>query len=559
MLEGSAFEIKYERGRIRIDLSAALPCPKTEFKKLLSAVDLSGDPAAYADELNAYIRQQYEAAKQREESEKLDSMKKEAAKEAKKFAALNEVLVKIYSCEAIQDAQRKEDPKMKKTIVYSYCAEYGKRTVKPYLNGYSFQFAGIDFSVYRRDSKSSWIILCADCGMQCAAADKKDQIIEAVKKILPRLMEARSKAQYKEYMKHFDSLMIEAGYKEAQPEEAANDEQPDLISEDPASTKAADSTEAQPEEKQEAAQEKTQPDKEAKQRRKKSVKFCGSSVNMEKLLSMFSVIYDYLYENNNNHPFYHAAVNAFDDLLSSMYADIVAVFNEYRQDYISSDREAAAFVIALHSIAGSDIPKTDRDSRKEEAEREALVAAAFARYDMFTDDLKNKYKRGFITYDELEKELVEYHLNALRQEAEAAEKEDPGQPEAAEEDSKPDLPEEKDYSIIDSTIKDGIINAFMHSRISAEEMHSLLEEAYAAATAAEEKTIMPQEAAEQPQDEGSAAAVREAAYAGKNDCRAFYASQEADSTAGKKKDPAAQYNSRTHYSSSRKPEYMDSS
>jgi len=712
MIQEGIFSIEYDRGRMRINLSDVLPCPKTEFKKVLSAVDLAADPAAYADELNGYIRQQYEAAKQREEAETWIPNKKAAAQEAKKYAALNEVLVKKYDCSAV-DAAQEEQPKMKKAIVYAFCAENGKQIVKPYLNGYTFQLVGYDFSVFRKDAKDLWHILLSESGVQCAEVYKKTEVIDAVRDMLPKIEQGRERENYKDMKARFTALMIEAGYMEAQQEGSSNDECAEAMNQQPHSTNEGNSTAAQgnkqPEKKTKPhrnssrkrsakkTQSRTQPEAQPEAQKKKDlpkkafVYFEGKKIYLSALLKSFSDIYSDLYNSRDNHPLYHEAVNAFDEYLSSMYADIVTAFNECRQDLISSDREAAAFVIALHSIAGSDIPKTDRDSRKEEAEREALIEAAFSRFDMFTDNLKNKYQRGFITYDELEKELIEYHLNALRQEAEDAEKaesaqqeaEDPSekseaQPEkicfdreiytpipkekiaailpdaiaakvtfrvqknidrfrcidekytvyisrmflsggllygyrdeyntecisiedilhiefmmndgfrkaeaeeksvpaeeaaAVDEEEKtlpdavqeavPDTVQEKDYSIIDSTIKDRIINAFMHSRISAEEMHSLLEEAYAAARSVEEKTIMPQEAAEQPQGEGNAAAVQEAAYAEENDCRAFYALREADRAAAqdalKEKTLAAPHNSRTHYSSSRKPEYMNSS
>lgn len=52
----------------------------------------------------------------------------------------------------------------------------------------------------------------------------------------------------------------------------------------------------------------------------------------------------------------------------------------------------------------------------EYTEKEEKEAAAFSRFDAFTDQLKRWYQRGSITYDELKKELITYHENCLQQE-----------------------------------------------------------------------------------------------------------------------------------------------
>lgn len=72
-------------------------------------------------------------------------------------------------------------------------------------------------------------------------------------------------------------------------------------------------------------------------------------MNMRKLLDIFNDEYNFLYENNDNVVGYEEAVSAFDNEIE-MHRDVLKEFCEHRKDFISSDREAAAFMFALQRI-----------------------------------------------------------------------------------------------------------------------------------------------------------------------------------------------------------------
>lgn len=74
-----------------------------------------------------------------------------------------------------------------------------------------------------------------------------------------------------------------------------------------------------------------------------------TSINIHDFHKKFLKEYDFLYENRDNVAGYEEAVNEFDKLMDTnkSFRDFVGEFAKYRQDYITSDREAAAFMFAM--------------------------------------------------------------------------------------------------------------------------------------------------------------------------------------------------------------------
>ena len=71
-------------------------------------------------------------------------------------------------------------------------------------------------------------------------------------------------------------------------------------------------------------------------------------MNIKTFSKQFDKEYDFLYQNKNVAG-YEEAVTAFDDLLKNQ-GDFIREFARYRNDVISSDREAAAFMFALETL-----------------------------------------------------------------------------------------------------------------------------------------------------------------------------------------------------------------
>ena len=73
------------------------------------------------------------------------------------------------------------------------------------------------------------------------------------------------------------------------------------------------------------------------------------NINIENFLNKFNEEYEFLYDNNDNVAGYKEALQAGDKFIAE-HSDFVGEFVKYRGDFISSDREVAAFMFALESM-----------------------------------------------------------------------------------------------------------------------------------------------------------------------------------------------------------------
>ena len=77
------------------------------------------------------------------------------------------------------------------------------------------------------------------------------------------------------------------------------------------------------------------------------------SINIHEFAKKFRQEYSFLYENRDRVAGYDEAVDAFDEYLEKDiggFKKFVGEFVDFRKDFISSDREAAAFMFALESM-----------------------------------------------------------------------------------------------------------------------------------------------------------------------------------------------------------------
>lgn len=71
-----------------------------------------------------------------------------------------------------------------------------------------------------------------------------------------------------------------------------------------------------------------------------------NKINIEEFESEFNKEYDFLYDNNDRVAGYEEAITAFDEFAKSN-RNFISEFVRYRGDFISSDRETAAFMFAM--------------------------------------------------------------------------------------------------------------------------------------------------------------------------------------------------------------------
>lgn len=75
--------------------------------------------------------------------------------------------------------------------------------------------------------------------------------------------------------------------------------------------------------------------------------------NIHEFLERFEKEYDFIYDHDDNVAGVREAIAAFDEFLKT-HKDFVGEFIRFRGDFISSDREAAAFMFALEDMGGLD-------------------------------------------------------------------------------------------------------------------------------------------------------------------------------------------------------------
>lgn len=74
------------------------------------------------------------------------------------------------------------------------------------------------------------------------------------------------------------------------------------------------------------------------------------NIDIKQFAKQFNKEYEFLYDNDDYVAGYREAVEAFDNFVEK-HAEFVGEFVDYRRDFVSSDREAAAFMFALETLA----------------------------------------------------------------------------------------------------------------------------------------------------------------------------------------------------------------
>lgn len=77
------------------------------------------------------------------------------------------------------------------------------------------------------------------------------------------------------------------------------------------------------------------------------------NIDINQFAKQFNKEYEFLYDNDDYVAGYNEAVEAFDNFVEK-HAEFVGEFVDYRRDFVSSDREAAAFMFALSTLLDND-------------------------------------------------------------------------------------------------------------------------------------------------------------------------------------------------------------
>lgn len=74
-----------------------------------------------------------------------------------------------------------------------------------------------------------------------------------------------------------------------------------------------------------------------------------SKIKMNEFLNRFNEVYEKLYDDKISDDEELKAMKYFDNSMTDKQKKFLYDFIDYRKDYIASDRECKAFIIALHS------------------------------------------------------------------------------------------------------------------------------------------------------------------------------------------------------------------
>lgn len=206
------FEIicKDGRGRVSLNLEALLPCGSGDFKRILSFISLSADPAAKAAELFQFIESRYEDLKKCKEESPAESRKKAITEEIQKLLSNAAILSKEYGTKELKEGNA-EKISFKPSCVYRIGLHNGKKAVEQ-LSGWTFAKNGYSFGLYKEehDKKTSYTVILygfkvAEGTTRKAAVDSIDQVFDVLEKNAGKLQEAKEM---------YENAMIEAGFME---------------------------------------------------------------------------------------------------------------------------------------------------------------------------------------------------------------------------------------------------------------------------------------------------------------------------------------------------------
>lgn len=338
--ERNYIRIKTRTGHFNIDISEFLPATTPKFKMLL---DIIAEDVEHEKELvnvlSGFISEAIELLTRFRDHENAASEKAKYNGQLKKWIKLHNEIAGRYSLEEKADAET--SVKCKKITVVPFAHMTGNEKPR-LLDGWKFEKYGMQFYAYKNTWQKIWHIIAPCVGLSCvqgasnknaAIASITPETIEQIKKIFSnaeKLEEMRNR--YADYLEKYGfSYLLEDPIYDIPEYEAAESVKPEAITETPEEAAKATITEETPE----------------------AVQAPETAYNGN--INLFSAVYSRVYNTLYNHLersipaqriFYRKAVSYFDDVLNLHSNGLLSAFIRYRHDFISSDREAAAFTIA---------------------------------------------------------------------------------------------------------------------------------------------------------------------------------------------------------------------
>jgi len=377
-------------GYFAIDLNRFLPATKKDLKTLFTAIEKAVNPYETAEQLYNYISDRISSLQQYRSNSNSATEKNKISTEIKKYISCCDCVCSEYGFENITDTEVKQLPKLKKSEAYIYSVKTnsGAGCYSLYaVPGYTFNYSGFTFSIHHTNHKpdynsadimqpvkgSYYTISVGGIKAYREFRTAKEALTAFINdnSIIDRLIEAFKTEktisifnQVKKYASEHNITLPDNFF-------PVVDDKPETMNNSTDINNQAVTSDNKPEQTTEAAEQTTEATEAEKPVNgknstipgiEKAVEFFSNillsedykSPYFDALQRVYSCIYSYLYnyfdqrKADNFIPVaeYYAAMNYFDTGTTEAEKALICDYVKYRKDYISSDREAAAFIFA---------------------------------------------------------------------------------------------------------------------------------------------------------------------------------------------------------------------
>lgn len=410
----SMLTINYSgNGHFSINLQRFLPATKKDMKTLFTAIEKGINPYNSAEQLYNYISDKIRALQEYRSNSNSVTEKNRYTADIKKYISCCDCVCAEYGFDVIIDSDIKQLPKLKKSEVYicSVKTNSGAGNFSLYaVPGYTFEYSGFMFSIHHTNHKpdynsadimqpvkgSYYTISVAGIKAYTEFRTAKESLQAFINdiSIIDRLTESFKAEktismfnQVKKYASEHNITLPDNFFPVVATSEENNtaSEDPETMNNSADINNQAVTSDNKPETATEAEKpvnSKNSP-KNSIPGIEKAVEFFSNillsedytSPYFEALQRVYSCIYSYLYnyfdqrKADNFIPVveYYAAMNYFDRGTTEAEIQLIKDYIKYRQDFISSDREAAAFIFAYAVLTEAGIiPEQEQPATEEQ-------------------------------------------------------------------------------------------------------------------------------------------------------------------------------------------------
>lgn len=356
----NCMNLKWNNGRMDINISNFLPCTVKDWNMFIDIIDKTEHARQHVDFLAAVLLETVNII------EKSIENSYDASAKAKRVAALNK-WQRLYNALAkrfnlAKKENNAEQVKYKKAVVYPFVKWDDGKGARP-VDGYAFEKYGFSLYVYKHPLKGGYHVIVPCFGLSACNGSSKakavaaftPELAETVKRIFTENKTADARKNYADYLAAADlaDLLNDPFYDIPVFDNSEKETTQEATKEEKTTEKPeAATTEKEPEKAEK--ENNITPDnitawdiiseKTSRQAQKIFLPYC----DMKKLNAAFSRYYDICYNMEIPMEKQRCYTDVFDDSMNG--GDLVIAFSKFRNDYITSDRESAAFVLALGEI-----------------------------------------------------------------------------------------------------------------------------------------------------------------------------------------------------------------